>query len=412
MVRALAILALLALTRPVFCQYLDFNEPERLPDAINSPDEEIMPMLSPDGRTLFFSRILHNGNVGGRFSGSDVWTSSYNKGRWEKAKNTEYPFNSKANNALVGMSADCKTAYLFNATSSRRLNGIFFSRRSGKTWSNPEFVPVNGIDSQGFAGFYVSPDFDVIIISMNAPDSRGQEDLYITLKDAKGNWSKVRNLGPAINSAGFENAPFLSPDKKRLYFTSNGHEGYGDADIFYSDRLYDSYETWSTPRNLGQTVNSPKFDSYFSIYGDTLAFFASNRNGKRAELYKTQVSVLAGPFIDRKKMLNRSEQEQLIGKNISTRFEFGKEEIEMGFAQQERMFYVCNKLLTMRNISLQLVIVEENKPELTQSRLQLMIEYIKGTGIEPGRVVQIPAKKNIKVSSKTVIEVLLYNDEI
>jgi hypothetical protein len=110
-------------------------------------------------------------------------------------------------------------------------------------------------------------------------------------------------------------------------------------------------------------------------------------------------------------MLNRSEQEQLIGKNISTRFEFASEELEMGFAQQERMYYVCNKVLTMRNISLQLVIVEENKPELTQKRLQSMIEYIKSTGIEAGRVVQVPAKKSIKVSSKTVIEVLLYHDE-
>ena len=410
MVRVLTILGILALTSPVFSQFLDFNEPEKLSDAINSPDEEVMPKLSPDGRTLFFGRVLHNGNVGGRFSGSDIWTSVYGKGRWEKAKNTDYPFNSRENNALIGMSADGKTAYLFNASSSKKLNGIYFSRRTGKTWSDPEFVPISGLDNQGFAGFYVSPEFDVIVISMNGRESRGEEDLYITLKDAAGNWSRAKNLGPAINSAGFESAPFLSPDKKRLYFTSNGHEGYGDADIFYSDRLYDSYETWSTPKNLGQTVNSPSFDSYFSIYGDTLAFFSSNRNGKLSELYSTRVSVLAGPFIDRKKMLNRSEQEQLIGKNISTRFEFDKDALEMGFAQQERMFYVCNKLLTMRNISLQLVVVEENQPDLTQKRLQSMIEYIKGTGIEAGRVVQIPAKKKIKVSSKTVIEILLYNE--
>ena len=129
MVRVITILALLACTSPVYCQYLDFNDPVRLPDAINSPDEETMPMLSPDGKTLFFGRILHSGNVGGRYSGSDVWTSANNKGRWEKAKNTDYPFNSKENNALIGMSPDGKTAYLFNATSSRKLNGIYFSKK-------------------------------------------------------------------------------------------------------------------------------------------------------------------------------------------------------------------------------------------------------------------------------------------
>jgi hypothetical protein len=247
---------------------------------------------------------------------------------------------------------------------------------------------------------------------MNAPDSKGEEDLYITIKDAKGNWSKVKNLGPAINSTGFEIAPFLSADKQRLYFSSSGHDGYGDSDIYFSDRLYSSYETWSTPRNLGQTINTTGFDAYFSIYGDSLAFFSSNRNGGRSELYSTKVSVLAGPFIDRKKMLNRSEQEQLIGKNISTRFEFQNEDQELGFAQQERMFYLCNKILTMRNISLQLVVVEENNRLLTQKRIDAMIEYIKSIGIEAARVVQIETKKNIKSSPKTVIEVLLYHDEI
>lgn len=393
-------------------QYLDFMEPRKLSPAVNSEDEEVMPLLSPDGKTLFFTRILHAGNVGGRYSGSDVWASVRSNGTWSKAKNTDYPFNTKDNNGLIGMSNDGKTAYLLKTSGSKKLRGIYFSKKLSGTWSEPELVPIEGLDNQGFAGFYVSPDFDVVIVSMNAPDSKGEEDLYITTKDSKGNWSKIKNLGPAINSAGFEIAPFLSADKQRLYFSSSGHEGYGDSDIYFSDRLYSSYETWSTPRNLGPTINTPLFDGYFSIYGDSLAYFASNRNGGRSEIYSTQVSVLAGPFIDRKKMLNRSEQEQLIGKNISTRFEFQNEDLELGFAQQERMFYVCNKILTMRNISLQLVVVEESNKALTQKRINAMTEYIKSIGIEAARVVQIETKRNVKSSSKTVIEVLLYHDEL
>src|SRR5690349_4345376 len=104
MVRLITILLFVCAASTVSGQFLDFNEPQRLPDAINSPDEEVMPLLSPDGHTLFFSRILHNGNVGGKYSGSDVWTSFYDKGKWEKAKNTDYPFNSKANNSLIGIS--------------------------------------------------------------------------------------------------------------------------------------------------------------------------------------------------------------------------------------------------------------------------------------------------------------------
>lgn len=412
MVRGALFVFFVVMSSVAMGQYLDFMEPQKLPPAINSEDEEIMPLLSADGNTLFFSRVLHSGNVGGRFSGADVWTSTRTNGVWTKAKNTDYPFNTKENNGVVGLSTDGKTAYLLNTSGSKKLKGVYFSRKQGSTWTEPELIPIEGLDNQGFAGFYVTPDFDVIIVSMEGPDSRGQEDLYITTKDAKGNWSKLKNLGPAINSAGFEIAPFLSADKQRLYFSSSGHDGYGDSDIYFSDRLYSSYETWSTPRNLGQTINTPGFDGYFSIFGDSLAFFASNRGGARTDIYSTKVSVLAGPFIDRKKMLNRSEQEQLIGKNISTRFEFQNDDIELGFAQQERMFYVSNKILTMRNISLQLVVVEENNRALTQQRINSMIGYIKSTGIEAARVVQIDTRRNVKASSKTVIEVLLYHDEL
>src|SRR6185503_14219383 len=96
-----------------------------------------------------------------------------------------------------------------------------------------------------FLGMYISPDCDVILLSMKKDDSKGQEDLYVSLKDAAGQWSIPRNLGPVINTRGFEMSPFLSPDKKRLYFASNGHRGLGDADIFYSNRLDDSWERWS-----------------------------------------------------------------------------------------------------------------------------------------------------------------------
>ena len=122
-------------------------------------------------------------------------------------------------------------------------------------------------------------------MSMKDADSKGQEDLYVSLKNGNGEWSKPVNLGSAINTAGFEISPFLTTDKKRLYFASNGHPGLGDADIFYSDRLGNSWETWSVPVNLGDKINSKKFDAYFSIR-DSVAYFCSNRDGQFSDLYK------------------------------------------------------------------------------------------------------------------------------
>ena len=178
-----------------------------------------------------------------------------------------------------------------DASSAKKVSGVYFSRRIGNAWSSSEFIPIGGIDSNGFLNFYMSSDFEVLFISMRGKDTKGEEDLYVSIKEVSGEWSKPKNLGPTINTAGFEISPFLSDDKKKLYFSSNGHPGMGDADIFVSERLYGSWEAWSVPQNLGKVINSNKFDAYFSVYGDSVCFFSSNRNSTDADLYSSRISV-------------------------------------------------------------------------------------------------------------------------
>jgi hypothetical protein len=265
---------------------VDFSQPQKLSSQVNSEGEDLMPLLAPDG-TLFFSRFMFAGNKGGVYSGHDVWASAWEDGAWKKAQNST--LNNKDNSAVVGISGDGKTLYLLNTAASRKLHGIYFSKKQNGLWSAPELIPLSGLESEGPAGFYVSPDFDVIFISMKGKDSRGEEDLYYSVRNAAGEWSKVRNLGSSINTTGYELSPFLSADKKRLYFASNGHPGgFGDADIYCSERLYNSWETWSVPRNLGNRINSKGFDAYFSIY-DSLAFFSSNRDSKFTDIYRVKV---------------------------------------------------------------------------------------------------------------------------
>ena len=170
--------------------------------------------------------------------------------------------NDAGHNAVIGMSRDGEKLYFMSALTNEKMNGIYVTTRLNTYWTRPEFVPVPGIDNQNFLGVYVSPDFDVMIFSMKAPDSRGEEDLYFSVRNSGGYWSAPRNMGATLNTSGYEISPFLSTDKKRLYFASNGHGGEGSADIFYSERLYDSWETWSLPVNLGRVVNTKKFDAY------------------------------------------------------------------------------------------------------------------------------------------------------
>lgn len=271
---------------------LIYQDVKVLSKAVNSEYEESMPLLSPDGTTLYFTRFLSPENKGGEYSGTDVWASRYDvtKLDWGKPSNTKIE-NTPGNNAVVGVSAKGDLIYLQNTVASRDVFGIYFSKKMGNGWSRQELIPMKGLASEGFLGIYVSPDFDVIFLSMKGSDSRGEEDLYISLKSVTGQWSEPRNLGATINTAGFEISPFLSADKTKLYFASSGHPGQGDADIFVSERQYGSWEVWSQPKNLGSDVNSKKFDAYFSSYGDSTFYLTSNRAGKMSDIYQGRIVV-------------------------------------------------------------------------------------------------------------------------
>jgi hypothetical protein len=368
------------------CQALEFSSAVKLPSVVNSAAEEGMPLLSPDGKKLFFTRALFDGNEGGVYAGQDIWISEYSSGTWKKASN-DFGINNKNNNAVVGISADGKTFYLVNASPFQKMDGIYRTRTLDRSRSDrPELIAIPGIDNQDFIGVYVSPDLEVIFLSMKAPDTGGKEDLYYCVKN-NGVWSKPRNLGATINTSGFEISPFLTPDKKRLYFSSNGHPGSGDADIFYSERLYDSWETWSVPVNLGSTVNSNKFDAYFSLYGDTLAFFASNREGKYADLYQVKARKTRTIMEKGQRYLTVEEWNSIVGKNVSADFAFPHHSTLLTPGQKELLFYIVNKLMLKKDIRFHLVVKEEESSEVSKERLKAIHDHLKQLGIDPVRIV-------------------------
>jgi hypothetical protein len=126
---------------------------------------------------------------------------------------------------------------------------------------------------------------------MVSENGKGKEDLHISLKEGDSCWSTPKSLGENVNSEGYEMSPFLTPDNKRIYFSSNGFGGEGDADVFYIDKLGDDWFTWGNPINLGTNVNSTGFDAYFSIGQDNLAYFSSNRNDGQNDIFTTQITI-------------------------------------------------------------------------------------------------------------------------
>jgi hypothetical protein len=398
---------LLCCSMAAFPQLFEFNNVSRLPATVNTAAEEGMPLLSPDGKKLYFSRALYENNEGGEYGGQDIWMSELGGQGWKKATNAMGPMNNRHNNVVVGMSRDGKTLYFVNASPFQKMNGIYFSRLSGNSWGRPQLIYIPGIDNFDFIGFYVSPDQDVIFLSMRAADSRGSEDLYFSVKDIAGVWSRPKNLGATINTSGYEISPFLSEDKKRLYFASNGHKGEGDADIFYSERLYDSWETWSVPVNLGSGVNSKKFDAYFSIYGDSIAYFSSNRDSQYAELYQANVHRGRSILAQGQRYITREEWNSIVGKNVATDFVFPHRSSLLTAAQKELIFYIVNRLMLQKDVRFHLIVKEEEDSNVSRDRLKAINNHLKQSGIDPARVNEEQVF-DIEKTQRGVIEVRLF----
>ncbi|MFZ5554916.1 MAG: OmpA family protein [Bacteroidota bacterium] len=271
---------------------LIWGDPVKLPPSINSEAEEALLVFSRDSSTLFFMRQFHAENIGGAEGDQDIWyTRKDATGQWEPAKNMKV-LNNKDFNAVVGAALDGQTIYLYNAYVKKKNQldrGIAVSKKKSETWQTPTKVDISNFKLEGdLFGFYVNPQETYIIISYKGKNSLGEEDLYVSKKQSDGSWGEPIHMGPTVNSSGYEMSPFLSEDGYSLFFSSNGFGGEGDADIFVSFRMDETWTNWSKPQNLGNKVNSPAFDAYF-IMSKNEAYFASNRGGAtNADIYNVK----------------------------------------------------------------------------------------------------------------------------
>lgn len=276
---------------------------EKLSSNVNSEYAELGPLLSPDGKRLYFSRTSHPDNVGGMDDYSDIWYSELDEEtqEWLPAKNIGGPLNTPGSNYICSITqvGDEVILLLGNRYEKRgRMGeGISMSRSDGSgKWSKPVNLDIdNPYNYSDKADFYMSQDTEIIIMSMERDDTNGDRDLYVSFKrnGDETKWSEPLNLGPVINSADEEYAPFLDKDNQTLYFTSRGFRGYGGADIFVSKRLDDTWLNWSKPENMGSGVNGPLDDTYFNIPSSgSHAYFTRGSEDENTDVYRFRIEEL------------------------------------------------------------------------------------------------------------------------
>lgn len=150
---------------------------------------------------------------------------------------------------------------------------LYFTRFRNGQWLDPRPVAINDPDSWDSTPA-LSLDGNTLYFASTREGGYGGADLYSAQLNRRGRWVDVRNLGPDINTSGDEVFPFVSEDGK-LYFSSDGHGGLGNLDLFVATRQRGRI----TIENLGEPMNSASDDFALYQYDLTRGFFSSNRPG-------------------------------------------------------------------------------------------------------------------------------------
>ncbi len=254
---------------------------ENLGPNVNSKANEVAPVISPDGHTIYFTRYDHPGNLRAK-EDYDVWYAEEKNGVWQYAKNMGSPINNLQENSICYISPDDRTALLMNIyhPDGALSKGVSVSHKNRNGWSFPQQLGLqNYVNEHSFSGFYISPNGKVMVLSLQDANTLGGSDLYVSFLQTDGKWSSPANMGVSINTADDEYTPFLATDNQTLYFTSNGRSGYGEMDIYVSRRLDDTWKKWSEPENLGPAFNTFDFEAHFTIPASgAYAYFCSSEN--------------------------------------------------------------------------------------------------------------------------------------
>jgi outer membrane protein OmpA-like peptidoglycan-associated protein len=316
---------------------------ERLDEKVNSEYTELNPLLSPDGKTLYFSRRNHPENMGGVNDKEDIWYSELgNDGRWTLAKNAgpvlnnEYP---NFVNAVSSATPDGKSVILVlgnqYGSNGKMVAGVSMSNNVNGMWSSPTPIRIkNDYNFSEKANYFLANTRTTLLMSVEREDSQGGRDLYVSFMEKDSTWTEPLNLGSVVNTAGEESAPFLASDNQTLYFSSNGFSGYGGADVYMSKRLDDTWLKWSEPKNMGPDINGKTDDLFFNIPNTSdFAYYSRGITNDNMDIFRAKLPFYKAPepyVVVRGRLVDSKTGQPIGAKIIYERLPDGK---QIGIAQ-------------------------------------------------------------------------------
>jgi outer membrane protein OmpA-like peptidoglycan-associated protein/tetratricopeptide (TPR) repeat protein len=260
---------------------------------INSSNPDYSPVVSFDGSSLYFtSRREWPDNESNEYKDpilnifpEDIYVSYRDNEtkQWLDPERLSF-CDAKLNETTVGIRPDERRIYTYQ-------NGdLYYSDFRKNKFREPALLTYNNLKTKYQEKHCTfTPDGLQIYFVSDRPGGLGGSDIYRMVKFPDGTWSPPMNLGPNINTPYDEEAPFMSIDNKTLYFSSNGPNSMGDFDVFVTIR--DEDWNWSNPINLGYPINTPGDDLFYTATADGskgyLASFRGDGFGDR-DIYEIQ----------------------------------------------------------------------------------------------------------------------------
>jgi outer membrane protein OmpA-like peptidoglycan-associated protein len=254
-----------------------FN-PENLGDSVNSIYDDYIDMVSVDQQRLFITRRSPVEINGRRRLEEDFYYGEKMDTVWTKVGTYKLPIDVKGNEGAVTLSPDGR--YLFFSACYREDGygscDLYFAAKKGNSWSRASNLGPE-INSRGWESQpCMSADGKTLFFVSNRPGGKGKSDIWFSILDNRGYFTDPVSLKGKVNTSGNEFAPFIHPDNQTLYFASDGHIGMGESDLFVSRRINDSL--WGEPKNLGYPINTIDSDLKLIVSADgKKAYISTNR---------------------------------------------------------------------------------------------------------------------------------------
>jgi len=271
------------------------SKPENLGAAINTIYDEMSPMISPDGRELYFVRKFHPENAGGYKDEDDIWFSTLSADyKWTTAKNIGEPLNTKNNNYVQSITPDGNALLLANVykRDGTVAEGVSLTYRTREGWAYPEKQIIDDyINYSPYANYFLSNDGRILLMAIERKDTYGRLDIYVSHLKEENRWSKPMNIGPIVNTIMNDYSPFLAADGVTLYYSTSGYSGYGKSDIFRTERLDDTWQNWTEPQNLGPGINTAEDDRQYNIpaSGEYAYYTSTNNTIGKNDIFKIKL---------------------------------------------------------------------------------------------------------------------------